>query len=63
MAETNVFYEVRLPGDGEFEYFSEPAESPYDGEQNYNDQDLDSAKAYAANIEGAYVVKVTEEVV
>ena len=75
MIDSNVYYEVRYEGDGDIEFFSQPPDDPITGEINYNELDLDSAKAYLDSAKAyvnarmpdssihAYVVKITVEVV
>ena len=54
------FYEVRTKGDGEVEYYEEPAIEG--GEENYSPNNLKSAKRHAKEV-GGWVVEITEKVV
>lgn len=54
------YYEVRIDGDNEHDYFSVPP-SHYDGNNfRYNPRILRSARHYAKHI-GGYVVRLTVE--
>ena len=49
-------YEVRVKGDGELDWFIEPA-CPSEWDTNYNDKSLSSAKKYAKEVNG-WVVEI-----
>ncbi len=54
-----IYFEVRIAGDGEYEYFVEPAEEG--GAFNYDPNNFQSCIKHAKEVSG-WVVRVTEEV-
>lgn len=57
-----IHFEVRLPGDGCFQYFTEPIRQDEYGEENYDPTSLESARQHADRV-GGWVTKITEELV
>jgi hypothetical protein len=53
----NCHYQVRIKGDGEFDYF---VCNPDEQESSYDNKKLFSARAYAKSVNG-WVVKIIEE--